>query len=407
MRGTLTRKLFRLRRNDEWQEQGVVDRVAAPRAEAIEQFAAELRALRASAGSPSFRTMSGRSHAISHTTLHDAVQGHRLPSWPTTAEFVKACRADPADFRERWERANQIVRSSAPPPEPPALVPDAAEPSALSPEAAGSSAPGLGAAGASALVPEAAGPSALSPDASGASALIADAAGPSVLNSGTPGSSDLSPHAPGRPERADEAPAAAEAAPPAALPAVAVPASRRWTRHAVLVTALAGALIAGSVVVGVAASRGDNPPYRQASTTAARPLTAADCPVQQSNPPVASPPNTGDAGAFIGDITLPDCTHVARGSTSTKIWRFKNVGTVPWHGYVLHRIDLPQQRNQCQTITDVPIDDTEPGQMVDVKVMISAPMSAGFCFVRFKMEDASGRIAFPGNRPVNFQLIVD
>jgi hypothetical protein len=394
MRGNLTRKLFRLRRNDEWQEQGVVDRVAAPRAEAIEQFAAELRALRASAGSPSFRTMSGRSHAISHTTLHDAVQGHRLPSWPTTAEFVKACRADPADFRERWERANQIVRSSAPPPEPAeppepaALSPDAAEPSALIPDAAGSSA----------LVPEAAESSALGPDAPGSWVLSPEA----------PGSSALPPHAPERSGRAGEAPdAAAEGAPPAALPAAPVPASRRWARHAVLVKALAGALIAGSVVVGVAASRGDNPPHRQAFSTAARPLTAADCPVQQSNPPVASPPNPGDAGAFIGDITLPDCTHVARGSTSTKIWRFKNVGTAPWHGYVLHRIDLPQQRNQCQTITDVPIDDTEPGQIVDIKVMISAPMSPGFCFVRFKMEDASGRIAFPGNRPVNFQLIVD
>lgn len=347
MRGNLTRKLFRLRRNDEWQEQGVVDRVAAPRTEAIERFAAVLRALRASAGSPSFRTMSGRSHAISHTTLHDAVQGHRLPSWSTTAEFVKACRADPADFRERWEQANQIVRSSAP-----------------SPETPESSAP--------------------EPDTAQAAAL--------------------GPDGPELPDRFDEAP---EADAPSAPPAAPVPASRRWVRHVVLVTALAGALVAGSVVVGVAASRGDDAPYRKASSTAARPLTAADCPVQQSNPPVASPPNPGDAGAFIGDITLPDCTHVPRGSTATKVWRFKNVGEVPWHGYVLHRIDLPQQRNQCQTITDVPIDDTEPGQIVDIKVMITAPIRPGFCFVRFKMEDASGRIAFPGNRPVNFQLVVD
>ncbi len=363
MRGNLTRKLFRLRRNDEWQEQGVIDRVAAPRAEAIEQFAAVLRALRASAGSPSFRTMSGRSHAISHTTLHDAVQGHRLPSWATTAEFVKACRADPADFRQRWEQANQIVRSSAPQPGPP-------ETSAPQPGPPVTSAPPP-------APPESSGP---------------------------PESSALSPDAPECRGGFDEAPEAdAEGAPPAAP----VPAPRRWLRHVVLATALAGALVAGSVVVGVAASRGDDPPYRQASSTAARPLTAADCPVQQSNPPVASPPNRGDAGAFIGDITLPDCTHVPRGSTSTKIWRFKDVGTVPWHGYVLHRIDLPQQRDQCQTITDVPIDDTEPGQIVDIKVMITAPTRPGFCFVRFKMEDASGRIAFPGNRPVNFQLVVD
>jgi hypothetical protein len=73
----------------------------------------------------------------------------------------------------------------------------------------------------------------------------------------------------------------------------------------------------------------------------------------------------------------------------------------------VHRIDLPQQRDQCQTITDVPINVTGPGQIVDIEVMITAPNSPGFCFVRFKLEDAFGRIGFPGNRPVNFQLVVD
>jgi hypothetical protein len=308
----------------------VVNRVTTPRAEAIEQFAAVLRALRAGAGSPSFRTMSGRSHAISHTTLHEAALGHRLASWATTVEFVKACDADPADFRERWEQANQVSRSAA-------ASPELAE-------------------------------SAKNPDETG-EVYVTDAP-----------------------------------------PSGSVQAPRRWLRHVVQVTALVGALAAAGVVIGIVVSRGDSPQHRgfaPGSSAAAGPLTAADCPVQQSNPPAASPPDQGDAGAFISDITLPDCTHVPRGSTYTKIWRFKNIGTVPWRGYALHRLDLPQQRDQCQTITDVPIKDTEPGQIVDIKVMVTAQDSAGFCFVRFKMEDASGRIAFPGNRPVNFQLIVD
>jgi len=312
----------------EGQEQGVVDRVATPRAEAIEQFAAVLCALRTSAGSPSFRTMSGRSHAISHTTLHEAAQGHRLPSWATTAEFVKACGADPADFRRRWDQANQIIRSAAAPP-------DTSE-SLEHPEEKG--------------------------------------------EFDTP-------------------------------PSTALQAPQHRLRRVVLVTALSGTLAAGLVIIGVMASRADSPQNRQGfsprSSAGAQPLTAADCPVQQSNPSAASPPVAGDAVAFISDITLPDCTHVRPGSTSTKIWRFKNMGTVPWHGYVLHRIELPQQRDQCQTITDVPINDTEPGEIVDIKVMVTAPDSPAFCFVRFKMEDASGRIAFPGDRPVNFQLVVD
>jgi hypothetical protein len=331
MRGNLSRGLLRLWRNNEWQEQGVVDRVATPRAEAIEEFAAVLRALRASAESPSFRTMSGRSHAISHTTLHEAAQGHRLPSWATTAEFVKACFADPADFRERWEQAHQVVRAAA----------------------------------------------------------------------GSPDTSELreSPDGKGEVDAGDDPPPAPVRAP------------RRWLRHVVLVTGLAGALAAGSVVVDVVASRADSPQYRHGfsprSSAAAPPLTAADCPIQQPNPPAALPLHPGDAAAFVADVTLPDCTHVPRGSVSTKIWRFKNIGTLPWRGYALHRIDLPQQRDQCQTVSDVPVKDTEPGQIVDITVIVTAAHRPGFCFVGFKLEDASGRIAFPGNRPVNFQLVVD
>ncbi len=85
------------------------ERTAAARAQAIEGFAAALSQLRDGAGTPPFRTMAGRSHAISHTTLHEAVKGNRLPSWSTTVEFVKACGGDPADYRERWERASAAI----------------------------------------------------------------------------------------------------------------------------------------------------------------------------------------------------------------------------------------------------------------------------------------------------------
>ncbi|PZG29925.1 hypothetical protein C1I98_31570, partial [Spongiactinospora gelatinilytica] len=44
--------------------------------------------------------------------MHEATKGNRLPSWETTTEFVRACGADPAAYRERWERANQTVRGA-------------------------------------------------------------------------------------------------------------------------------------------------------------------------------------------------------------------------------------------------------------------------------------------------------
>lgn len=72
-----------------------------------ERFAEQLRALRSAAGDPSFRKMAGRSGRISHTTLHEAAAGTRFPSWETTREFVRACEADEALWRCRWEEAQR------------------------------------------------------------------------------------------------------------------------------------------------------------------------------------------------------------------------------------------------------------------------------------------------------------
>ena len=133
----------------------------------------------------------------------------------------------------------------------------------------------------------------------------------------------------------------------------------------------------------------------------------ADCPVHQANPPAAPPAHQGDRATFVADLTLGDCTHVQAGQTLPKVWRLKNTGSVPWVGYSLHRIDLPQGRGQCQTIPDVPVPDTAPGRVVDIRVGVSVPTKPTFCLVRFKMLDADGKVAFPGSRPVNFQVIVD
>ncbi|MGW7534587.1 NBR1-Ig-like domain-containing protein [Amycolatopsis sp. NPDC054798] len=83
---------------------------------AAEVLSAELAALRARAGNPSFRKMAGRSGQISHTTLHEAVRGTRFPSWDTTREFVRACEADEQQWRRRWEELKGV------PPEPEAPV---------------------------------------------------------------------------------------------------------------------------------------------------------------------------------------------------------------------------------------------------------------------------------------------
>jgi hypothetical protein len=335
----------------------VADQATKARAEAIEGFAKVLRELRESVGNPAFREMSGRSRAISHTTLHEAAQGNRLPSWATTVEFVKACGADPAEYRERWEQANTVVRSVI---------------SLHLTRSASDSVSRLSTGNAivSARVPD--------------SAVAPEPVRP-------PGSSDP----PSDTGANGETPVA--------------PGPRKRRRLWVVLPGVVAA-VAVVVAVVVALDSGQNSPAKKGNGTA-QPLKAqlspADCPMHSPNPPAAPPAHAGDASSFIADITLPDCSHVRRGETASKVWRLKNVGTVPWTGYTLHRLDVPQLRNQCQTISDIPIDDTAPGDLVDIRTEITAPKNPGFCFVRFKMVDAAGHVAFPGSRPVNFQVIVD
>jgi Ig-like domain-containing protein len=346
----------------------VVDQAARTRAEAIEGFAAVLRGLRDSVGNPPFREMSGRSQAISHTTLHEAAQGHRLPSWSTTVEFVKACGADPAQYRERWEHADRAVRDSL------RLSPAASDPLSRASDGITMHAGGVADHGAGHVV--------VDPD-------------------------------PPRPDLESDGPVSVPAQEPLdAAPddeAALARAARNRRRLRFVLPGAAAAAVAAVVVVVVVISGQDAPEAKRSATSTphkAQPVPA-DCPMHPTNPPPAPPAHAGDASQFVADLTLPDCSHIRRGQTVTKVWRLKNVGRVPWRGYSLHRLDLPQQRSQCQTISDVPIPDTAPGKLVDVRTEITAPDAPGFCFVRFKTVDAAGRIAFPGSRPVNFQLIVD
>jgi len=352
----------------------VAEQAARARAEAIEGFAALLRDLRESVGNPSFREMSGRSRAISHTTLHEAAQGHRLPSWATTVEFVKACDdADPGEYRARWEQASRVVRSVSPLGRATASIPVHRPAAGLATHRAG----------------------------------LADRRAIRVAIDPEP--------APSPPAR--DAPANLRTPPPGGVADVAAtddaasvdpaPRARRRLGSAAQGVAAVGMVAAVVVVVVglVTKSRGET--QSRTGRPVAAQFSPADCPVRQSNPPGALPAHRGDASAFIADLTVPDCSHVRHGQIVIKVWRFKNVGTVPWMGYSLHRLDPPQKRNQCQTISDVPVNDTEPGDLVDIRTEITAPKKPGFCFVRFKMMDASGNIAFPGRRPVNFQIIVD
>jgi hypothetical protein len=323
---------------------------AGPRANerlaAIADFAAALREVRATARTPSFRAMAATSAAISHTTLHEAAQGHRLPSWETTVEFVRACGADPSDFRRRWDDAAATVATARD---------------------------------------------------------HGPAADRTPVTSATSAVSTPATTSPSRPLD----PAIGLGGPKVA--------SRRSMRRpwqaagVVLAAVLATAGVVGALTGGTSRKDGvtpDAPPDGVARAFDPDSPGAAGCPVQQQNPPPAGPATAGDRPVFVADVTLSDCTEVARGTRVTKTWRLKNAGTVPWRRYTLHRLDPPTGADDCQTIPDIPVPPTAPGQEVEIQVEVITPRDARFCFVPFKLLDDRGRIASPGTRPVNFQIFV-
>lgn len=65
-------------------------------------FASALRALRAQAGGPSLAEMSQRS-GVCIASLSGAHSGHKLPSWRTVEGYIRACGAEGAPWRSRWD----------------------------------------------------------------------------------------------------------------------------------------------------------------------------------------------------------------------------------------------------------------------------------------------------------------
>ena len=87
---------------------GRPERRIDPQAGPVQAFAAELRALRESAGMPKYATLAHRT-GKSKTVLTEAAGGRRLPTWETVAAYVEGCEGDPLHWRQRWENVSRLV----------------------------------------------------------------------------------------------------------------------------------------------------------------------------------------------------------------------------------------------------------------------------------------------------------
>lgn len=326
------------------------------RSSAIDAFTERLVQVRADAGDPSFRTMAKRSGAISHATMHDAVQGVRLPSWETTVEFAKACGIDPDSLREEWEKADAIVHP-----------PESSETSQVDAE--------------------------VTPDSPVGVARGTDASAPV-------GPADADP-LPGEPEGA---------ARPDPVPASGPSALRRGTLPKVLM-GVAAVLVLGLIVALGVRQFSDEPATAAAESSDGYPPVPSGlvgtrmgdkgCPVNlthadgQQDPPRAA----GDKGAIGDDGGFQDCSVQRRGAQLVRTFNLVNKGTIDWVGRKLVHIQTETTDPGCSVPREVVIPPIPAGEAGQVEVDVTAPDKPGVCFARFMQLDKNRQWAFPDQRP--------
>lgn len=324
------------------------------------KFALVLSAARQAAGNPSFRKMASRSGCISHTTLHEATQGNRFPSWETTVEFARSIGRDPSDFEQQWQAADAVVN-------PPEAEPD---------------------------IP------------------------PPPIAKIDPGTAQ---HAPPTPATTTPAvaplPTVATALGRRGTPGWLIPAV-----IAALVVLLVVSITALVLRSGDASSATPSTTSTAAPTSEANLVNAPGVPVSpggaepsQFPSPTTCPMHdttqaipaeqTGDHAQYGKDLTHVDCSQLKLGQRVTRKFTLKNVGSVAWHDRHVVRIDIPFTARSCTSDVSAPIPDTAPGATATVSVTITAPQHAGLCVARWMME-ANGQWAFPGQKPYKAQFTV-
>jgi hypothetical protein len=89
------------------QQRPASDEIAA----AIAEFALDLKVIRRQAGDISYRRLASRmNYAVS--TVDRALKGKKLPTWPVTESFLRACGCRPDEvvaWRTRWIKIADLI----------------------------------------------------------------------------------------------------------------------------------------------------------------------------------------------------------------------------------------------------------------------------------------------------------
>jgi uncharacterized protein YkwD len=126
------------------------------------------------------------------------------------------------------------------------------------------------------------------------------------------------------------------------------------------------------------------------ATSATLPTTTATL----GTPIPTNPPDCTNQASFVTDVTIPDNTNVAGGTTFTKTWRIGNTGTCVWgptytlSHYSEERLGAP---------LSVPLALTYPGQTLDISLELTAPNIVGRYQGNFVIKNPAGLIMSIGD----------
>lgn len=100
-------------------------------------------------------------------------------------------------------------------------------------------------------------------------------------------------------------------------------------------------------------------------------------------------PNCTNSASFVADVTIPDNTEIAGGTTFVKTWRIVNTGTCIWGpDYTLTHYS--QERMGAPA--SVPLGITFPGQTLDISLSLTAPNAVGKYQGNFVIKNPKGLI---------------
>lgn len=113
----------------------------------------------------------------------------------------------------------------------------------------------------------------------------------------------------------------------------------------------------------------------------------------------------GDATAFVDD-TVPHGSWMFPGEPFTKSWRIRNIGTVSWEGRRLERQGPLTGPGLISSGRYLPIPDTAPGEIAEIRSELKAPTYDCASIAYFKMVDAEGFLCFPDEHQLGLDVLV-